>query len=323
MPKRSASRRAARKRARVAVGVAADDDVGRDGRQPGRHLPHVQVVDLDHARPLTPAPAPDLLGVELARRRLHEHAARIAQQAVGGPEHGRCDQQRGDPVSLVKAGCDDQGAGDRGRDESEEVGEDVLEGALDVEAAALGARDQPQRTEVYRDPDQGDDQDQAALDVGRLEQPPHTLDHDQHAEQQQRHPVHLRREDLGALEPVGEAAAGRALGQAQREQGEPDRDRVGEHVRRVREQRQRVGDDAGGHLGRHEREDQRQRRGQPARVRVGRGGVGVRVSGRHPTIMASAAAPRETEPPPGHRFESDARDPGQGGVARADERGIS
>ena len=93
---------------------------------------------------VTPAsaghPQADRLRVEPARRGLQEHAAGLAQQAVGGAQHQRGDEQGGDAVRALEAGEQDHGAGDRRGHEGREVGEDVLEGALDVERVAVRAR---------------------------------------------------------------------------------------------------------------------------------------------------------------------------------------
>ena len=51
----------------------------------------------------------------------------------------------------------------------------------------------------------------------------------------------------------------RARGEAERDERERDRAGVGEHVRRVGEQRERVGEDADDDLDDHEAEDQRER----------------------------------------------------------------
>ena len=66
--------------------------------------------------------------------------------------------------------------------------------------------------------------------------------------------------------PNVSAPAGRARGQAQREQREAERAGVGEHVAGVGEQRQRVRDHPGGDLARHHDQDQRQRPPQPRGV---------------------------------------------------------
>ena len=84
---------------------------------------------------------------------------------------------------------------------------------------------------------------------------------------------------------VKRPAAGRAASPAAYS-ATRDRARVGEHVRRVGEQRQRVGQDAGDDLDDHEGRDDAQRDREPAAVGVGRRavvvmGVAVRVLVRH------------------------------------------
>ena len=71
---------------------------------------------------------------------------------------------------------------------------------------------------------------------------------DERGEDQQRHAVRLRGEDLHAPEAERHRPGGRSRGQAQREQREADRAGVGEHVPGVGEQRERVREDAGRHL---------------------------------------------------------------------------
>ena len=75
----------------------------------------------------------------------------------------------------------------------------MLEGALDVETAALGAGDQPGGGEVDRDPDQRHRQHQATLDLRRVDQPADPLEDDQGAEQKQGDPVDLSGKDLRPL----------------------------------------------------------------------------------------------------------------------------
>ena len=78
--------------------------------------------------------------VEVARRRLEQHAAGLAQQAEARAQHQRGHHQRGDAVRAREAGDQHDRARDRGGDEREQVGEHVLERALDVEAAAAPRR---------------------------------------------------------------------------------------------------------------------------------------------------------------------------------------
>ena len=84
---------------------------------------------------------------------------------------------------------------------------------------------------------------------------------------------------------------------------------------RVGEQRQRVGDDPGRHLARHEGEDQTERGPEAARVRIGRNRVVM-------TVVAGTGHQRDYRPmaadwglePDG--WQKKARDPGQVGRAR-------
>ena len=62
------------------------------------------------------------------------------------------------------------GAGDRGGDRREEVGEHVGAGALDVQRAALGPRQRHGGGDVRHGAEQADDDHDAALDVGRRDQ---------------------------------------------------------------------------------------------------------------------------------------------------------
>ena len=101
---------------------------------------------------------------------------------------------------------------------------------------------------------------------GRVDQPAHALDRDHQRQRDERRAVHLGGQDLGALEPERVAAPGGPGREPRGDQRERDRAGVGEHVRRVREQRQRVGQDARHDLGEHEAEDQRRARRRAACV---------------------------------------------------------
>ena len=109
-----------------------------------------------------------------------------------------------------------------------------------------------------------------ALDVRRRDEPADRLVDDQPGEDEQDRAVRLRGEDLGPPEPVGHASGRRPRGEPEREQREADRAGVGEHVRRVGEEGERVRQDARRHLGHHEAEDQPERDPEAPPVRVGR-----------------------------------------------------
>ena len=121
------------------------------------------------------------------------------------------------PSALIEAGRQDDQAGDRREHEGGEVGEDVPEGALDVERVPVRPRRASQvAARLTTIPRHGDDQDDAALDGRRVDQPADRPVDDQQAEHEQRRAVELGAEDPGALP----AERHRALA---RPTGEPDR----------------------------------------------------------------------------------------------------
>ena len=137
--------------------------------------------------------------------------------------------------------------------------------------------ERPGRDQVDDDPEDCDREDDPALDVGRIDQPPDPLVDDQQPEHEQGGAVELGAEDAGALPAERQRPAGRAGGEADRDQRQDQGAGVGQHVGRVGEQRQRVGDDPDDHLDRHEPEDQRQ--GDRQLRAIGIGGDRVRMAG--------------------------------------------
>ena len=178
---------------------------------------------------------PDFLHVQLLGRHLEENAPRVLQQTVGRPEHQRRDEQGGDRVGAVGAGREDDGAGDQGADERVEVGQDVLEAALDGHVLAVGFRELPGREQVHRNTGEGDDDDRPTGGIGRGDEPVDRLVDDQGGEYEQAAAVDLGREDLGAFQAEGHRSCGGPGGEAKREQRQGDRARVGEHVGSVGE----------------------------------------------------------------------------------------
>ena len=103
------------------------------------------------------------------------------------------------------------------------------------------------------------------MDVRRVDQAPDRRVDDPGAEHEQRDPVHLGGEDLGAAEAERPRPARRSGRETRGDERDRERGRVGEHVPRVGEQGERAGDDPRGDLGRHQAEDQRERdRDRPA-----------------------------------------------------------
>jgi hypothetical protein len=172
----------------------------------------------------------------------------------------------------------------------------VPEGALHVQALSLGTGKQPGGEQVHRDPDHRHDHDERALDLRRLDEPADALVDDQGAEQEQGDAIDLGGQDLRPLHPVGEAAGRRALGEAERRQGQSERDRVGEHVPGVGEQGQGGGDDAGHDLGDHEGDDQGEGDAEATRIGIARLNVAVGVIVAHAVITAAKSGPKRQTP---------------------------
>ena len=80
----------------------------------------------------------------------------------------------------------------------------------------------------------------------------------------------VRGEHLHATQAEGDVALCGALHEAQDGEREEQRASVGEHVRRVGKERERVGEDAGHDLAGHERDDQSEAGGQAPRVEAPR-----------------------------------------------------
>ena len=249
----------------LGVAARAHGHVGRDRREAGGDLPYVEVVHLDHVV-LRREQVADLLGIEAARRRLEQDAAGVAQQAVAGAQHQRGHEQGRDAVGAREVGDQDHRAGDRRGDEGEQVGEHVLEGALDVEAAPLGAGEHQRCREVHHDAQDRDQKDRQTVHVRRVDEAAHALQHDHQRERHERRAVELGGEDLGAPEAEGEVAAGGPPREPRGEQRQRDGTGVREHVGGVGQQRQRVGQHTGHDLHGHQPEDQDQGEGQAARV---------------------------------------------------------
>src|SRR4051812_28329262 len=94
--------------------------------------------------------------------------AGIPQETVGGLEHQGDHDEGGNGVGPRVAGGQDDDAGDHRADEAVEVGEDVLEGALHVQAGSVALGQHHAGGDVDRNADQGDDQHGKALDGRRV-----------------------------------------------------------------------------------------------------------------------------------------------------------
>jgi len=146
---------------------------------------HVQVVHLDH-RGLGDELVPEGVRVDVRGRGLQEDAAGLTQQPVFRLGHEGDDHERGDGVGAVEAGQHDDQRGNGGADEGEQVVEDVLVGALDVERGTVGLGEAPGGGHVHHDPGERGAEHQSALDIGRADEPAHRLVRRPRPQQEQR-----------------------------------------------------------------------------------------------------------------------------------------
>jgi Ser/Thr protein kinase RdoA (MazF antagonist) len=276
---------------RVAVLARRHEHVRGGGGHPRGDLPDVQVVNLGHVRAAGHRRA-HCRRVEPGRRRLEEDPARFADQPGARVHHQDDDDQGGDRVRPGEPGQQDHEPRHRRRRERVQVGDDVLERPGQVEAprsAVPAARpgDHQRRGQVDGDPGQRDDEHRAAGHRGRRHEVPDRGVPQPRREQHQRDAVGLRGHDLGALEAVGVPSGRRPRGQPRGDEYERDRRRVGQHVRRVGDQRERVRGDPRDNLAGHEGENQRQRSVQPPGVGSRRRAMHMPVTSRHHLTISS------------------------------------
>ncbi len=143
----------------MAVGVGVHQDVRGQRGFAGGDLPDVEVVDFADTGPAGHR-GTDAVRVEPVRCGLEEDPSGGAQQADTGFHHEDDDDDRGDGVGPVPSGDDYDHARYHGRDERIEIGEDVLEGAFDVQACPVGSTDRRGCGNVDGHPDQRGAQDE-------------------------------------------------------------------------------------------------------------------------------------------------------------------
>jgi len=283
---------------RMTVRVRHYQHVRGGGGQTRSDLPDVQVMNLGNVRAGRQRRA-HRRRREPGRRRLEEDPPGIPDQPRARVQHQHHHDQRGDRVGPGEPGQQDDQPGYRGGRERVQVRNDVLERARDVQTLLAGRTtspdppapggslpsrprlgDQQRRHHVHGHPDQGDHQYHAAGHGRRRHQPPDRRVAEPGGQQDQGDAVGLRRQDLGALQPVGVPAGRRPGGQPRRDQHQRDGRGVGQHMRGIGDQRERVRRQASYDLSGHEGQDQRERAGQPPHIRAGRRAVRVPVSSR-------------------------------------------
>ena len=144
---------------------------------------------------------------------------------------------------------DDQRRGD-GRHGTKEIAEHMEKRASGIEVVAVptAAGEDPGGRDVGEHAGNGDDEEGAALNLGRLLEPLPRLPEDVDRQDDQADRIDERREDLSTQVAEGPFGTGRPAGQPHGEERQPKGGDVGEHVCRVGEKGQRVGDIRAGEL---------------------------------------------------------------------------
>ena len=246
---------------RVAVRAGGDEDMRRQRREAGRDRPEVEVVDADDALGSGDRRT-DLARVHPRGRALEQHADGLAQHAARAGDDEHADQDRRDRVGVGPTGREHDEPRDDDARRRGEIGEHVQLRRADVEAGA-GAVEHARGGEVDDEAGDARREHPAAGDPGRVGEPPDPLPDDPGSEDDEDECV---RECRQHLRPAPAEAALRRRGtvcEPGREEREPERERVREHVRRVGEQRERPRDEPCRGLDRgeteHEHEGCRQR----------------------------------------------------------------
>ncbi len=174
------------------------------------------------------------------------------------------------------------GEDDRGRRDdphrAEQVCEDVTVRGLDVEAARPCPREDPSGGDVDPDSEGAEDEDPATEHVRRVAKALERLVEDPDRECDERDPVRERCQHLGPLVAVRPLGRRRTIREPDGEERQRERDVVGEHVHRVREQceaaREQAADDFGNGVRGRDRECEGERVSAPRSsviVHVGHG----------------------------------------------------
>ena len=253
---------------RVAVVPGMDEHVGRQRRETRRELPDVEVVDVDDVR-MGGERAADLLGIEVGGGRLEQHASRLAEQADARIDHEPGNHERGDGVRALEPGGDDHDAGDQRADERVEIGEDVAEARLDVEAStarrARAARSPPRFTTM---PAAAVAMTASPCTVGGVASRSTASKTSTAARTSSVAPLISAASTSARLRPKVSPPFGGRLREPERHERHAEGCDVGEHVAGVGEQRERARDDRHDHLAGHERRDQAESGNQWSLIRA-------------------------------------------------------
>src|SRR5215211_3497109 len=247
----------------VAVFLAADEDVGGEGREARGDGPDVEIVDLHYAFGRCHPPS-DLFGVQAAWCGLEQDVGRVSEELPGATHDQEPDGDADQWVGISPAGEDDSGGGDHRADRTEGVGEHVAHGPLHVQALAPRPVEDGSAHHVDEEPECGHGQHRSAEHLRRFYEARVGLDEDPDRDRHQRHPVREGGQDLGPTVAEALLRCRRTIYQTSGEEGDPEREVIREHVPRVGEQGEAPREEAADDLHHREARGQGEHHGQRA-----------------------------------------------------------
>ncbi len=231
-------------------------------------------MHVDHPGGAEQVPA-YVVQVQAAGGDLQQHRRRVPQQRDRPGHDHRGDQQGGDRVRAVPPAGQHHHAGEHRQHRAEQVREDLVGGATQVDRPGVGPVQHQHRHPVGDQPGRGEGDHRAGVDLGRAREPLHPVPDQVAADPEQHQRVDQRSQHLGAVQPEGGPGPGGSRRDVRRPQRQQHRGGVGGHVAGVGQQRQRPGHHGADHLEDHHAGGDREHDPQPAPVRRATGRVVV------------------------------------------------
>ena len=224
-----------------------------------RDLGNLNVVHIPDQGGLGLQPTGKLGHVKVFRRALKKDEAGLAHQPNGGYADQRGDSNGQERIDLHPPGQHDHQRGGDRRDRAEKIAQHMQHRPAHIEVVFIGTMQDDKGDRVRRQTADGDPHHQRRVDLDRIGEPPHRLDHDPAEKNRQQDAVDESGEHLRPAITEMQPGVGGPRGEELRADGEPQSERVGEHVRRVREQGERAGDHAPDRFDDHEARDDGER----------------------------------------------------------------
>ena len=211
----------------------------------------MQVVDREHTVDLRHL-RPDRLDREPVRHAFHQRVQALAQQAPARERDQHADGKRRDRVDARPAAERDHAARSERGDRAERIADDVQPGGARVHVMAVQAAHDP---EVEGEAHGSDGSGCTAAHGSRFAEANHGFVGERDHDREHRAGIDECCDDFRASETVGMALRWRPLRHPRRQSTEAERRAVGQHVARIREERERPGPPAAERF--DEREDDR------------------------------------------------------------------